>query len=127
MPLSVNVHEKQSGSYVVSPVGSIDSLTYVDLEQAVDPVLASSPRVVVLNFSGVDYVSSRGISVIFKIKKAVEGGGGSFLMTDLQPQIKKVFEIIRALPSMNIFSSEEEADAYLAEMQRRALEGGEEA
>ena len=45
-------------------------------------------------------------------------------MTALRPQIKKVFDIMNALPSMNVFASEEEADSYLAEMQKRKQEEG---
>jgi anti-anti-sigma regulatory factor len=63
-----------------------------------------------------------GVSAILKAKKTIETEGGSFLMTNLQPQIKRVFEIINALPSVSIFESPEEADRYLAEMQKRALE-----
>ena len=37
-------------------------------------------------------------------------------------EIKKVFEIINALPSASIFASIEELDEYLAEMQRSAKE-----
>jgi hypothetical protein len=44
-------------------------------------------------------------------------------LTNLQPQIRKVFEIIQALPSLNIFESVEELDRYLAAMQRKVREG----
>jgi ABC-type proline/glycine betaine transport system permease subunit len=43
--------------------------------------------------------------------------------TTLQPQIRKVFEIIQALPSLNIFESVAELDRYLAAMQRKVREG----
>jgi hypothetical protein len=40
---------------------------------------------------------------------------------NLQPQIKKVFEIINALPSLQVFATIEELDNYLTEMQRQTL------
>ena len=39
----------------------------------------------------------------------------------LKPQIKKVFEIIDALPSMNVFSGVQELDDYLDAMQQKAI------
>jgi hypothetical protein len=47
-----------------------------------------------------------------------------FLMVNLQPQIKKVFDIAQALPGEAVFSSVEEADEYFDAMQKKALEEG---
>ena len=44
------------------------------------------------------------------------------LILNLKPQIKKVFEIIKALPSEKIFSTIEELDNYLAQIQQRYRE-----
>ena len=46
---------------------------------------------------------------------------GKITFMNLQPQIKKVFEIINALPSMRIFSSIQELDDYLDVMQKKAV------
>ena len=124
MPLRVDISDKQNGTYIISPVGSIDSFTADALDKKVSPILSKSPKAIMLNMAGVEYISSRGISVVFKIKKLIEASGGSFIMTALRPQIKKVFDIMNALPSMNVFASEEEADSYLAEMQKRKQEEG---
>ena len=40
------------------------------------------------------------------------------MYVNLQPQVKKIFEIINALPSMDVFASVAELDAYLDAMQR---------
>jgi hypothetical protein len=37
---------------------------------------------------------------------------------NLQPQIKKVFDILNALPTMQVFASIEEMDRYLDAMQK---------
>jgi hypothetical protein len=42
---------------------------------------------------------------------------------DLQPQIKKVFDIIGAPPSVQIFASIAELDEYLDVMQKRVARG----
>ena len=59
-----------------------------------------------------------GLSVLFKARKRMEELSGVFMMVNLQQQIKKVFEVIKALPDMKIFTSMDEADAYLDKIQR---------
>ena len=120
MPLSVNIVDKPGGVIVVSPIGAIDSETYEQLLKKIQPLLITSTKVLMFNMERVNYISSMGIGVIFKAKKFVEDNHGTFMMANLTPQIKTVFDIINALPSMRVFESVEEADAYLAEMQRRA-------
>lgn len=122
MPLKVTTIKKQEGVFMVAPLGAVDSTTYTELEGKIRSVLGPSLKVLILNMAGVSYITSMGISVIFKARKDVEEKGGTFMMTDLQPQIKQVFEIIKALPTMSVFASIEEADEYLAEMQRREIE-----
>ena len=122
MILEVNVDKKGEGTFVVSSFGSIDSVTYRELEKTLVPFLVSTTNVIIFNMEGVSYISSMGISVILKTKKAVEENGGSFIMTNLQPQIKAVFEVIKALPNMRVFESLKEADEYLSQIQRKEIE-----
>ena len=121
MALKINVDKAKEGVFVVSAAGSIDTETSAEMEKTLSPILAIA-KAIVLNMEGVDYISSMGISVIFNSKKAIEAKGGSFLMTNLQPQIKRTFEIINALPKMCVFGSLQEADAYLLTMQRKEIE-----
>jgi len=124
MTLEIEVKKKEEGVYVVSLLGALDSTTYKDFEDALKPTLVPSTKALILNLSSLQYLSSMGVSAILKAKKTIETQGSSFVMTNLQPQIKRVFEIINALPSTSVFGSLEEADRYLAEMQKRALEEG---
>jgi anti-sigma B factor antagonist len=121
MPLTVNLHEKTTGVFTIYPEGSIDTNTYSILEKKVDQVLQSAATVIVFDMKAVEYMSSAGVRVILKAQKALKKKGKVILM-NLQPQIKKVFEIINALPSMQVFTSMDELDRYLDQMQRKAME-----
>ena len=121
MALEISLNKKQHGVFFVSLLGPIDSETYGELENKMRPILDSLPKVVVFDMEGVNYISSMGVSLVIATKKEVERNNGVFIMTNLQPQIKRVFEIIATLPNLKIFSSVEEADAYLAKMQQDEL------
>ena len=122
MALTIKVYEREVGVYVVALTGSLDSSTYGDLEDKVTPFLMETTKALIFDLKSLEYISSMGVSVLLKAKKAVESFGNSFLMINMQPPIRAVFEIIKALPSISLFESLEEADAYLTEMQRRARE-----
>ena len=120
--LKVSVTKKSDGVFVVSPCGAIDSETYSILQNKIDEFLKQLPRVLVFDMAGVNYMSSMGIKVVLHAREIVEKGGGLMLLTNLQPQIAKVFDIIKAIPTHNIFSSVWELDRYLANIQQKEIE-----
>jgi len=123
MSLTVTSVEKQPGVFVVSPFGSLDTNTHTVLEKKIDFLTGDgAARVITLDMGGVEYISSMGVRVILKARKDLTRRGGTLLMMNLQPQIKRVFEIINALPSLQIFSSIQELDDYLTEMQRQTIQ-----
>ena len=119
MPLKVTVEEKGDGTCTIRPVGSIDADTHHILGSQVDPILAKSPQLIIFDMKDVHYVSSAGIGVVLFTEKSIKAAGGKVLLVNLQPQIKKVFDIVQALPSQQIFSSVAELDRYLSVIQRR--------
>jgi anti-anti-sigma factor len=122
MQLKVNVIEKTPGFFVFKPIGSIDGVTSNTLEQRVYYILKEGPKGIVFDMQETDYMSSAGVRIIFKVQKEMKGKGGLFYITNLQPQIKKVFEIINALPSLQVFESIEELDQYLDVMQKKEMQ-----
>ncbi len=123
MSLTVTSNEKQAGVFVVSAFGSLDTNTHQVLEKKMDHLIhAGGARVITLDMGGIEYISSMGVRVVLKSKKDLNRRGGTLILANLQHQVKRVFEIINALPSLQIFSSLDELDGYLAEMQRQALE-----
>ena len=121
MALEVRIAEDQPNIFSVAPVGSIDSDTYFILEEKLKPVLTDNTKLIVFDMAGVTYISSMGLGVIFKVRGILEGQGGMIIITNLQPQVKKVFDIIKALPE-HLFQDMEEVDAYITQIQRKAME-----
>lgn len=124
MSLLVSLQQKARGAYVVSPSGQINGQTYEILEDKLDQILAENPNLIVLDMAAVDYLSSAGIRVILKTQKALRANAGKLVFLNLQPQIRKVFEIVNALPSMRVFKDLQEMDAYLDRMQKMVSHGG---
>src|SRR5436190_22441158 len=123
MSLTVDVAALSQGkvhvSSVVRFVGSLEPATLPIAEKVVKPLLANGPNVLVFDLSGVDFVSSTGIGLLLASKSAMEKRGGACYFSSPTPQVRKVLEIMRALPEKSVFGSVAELDEYLAEMQRK--------
>ncbi len=122
MSLKVTSREKSPGVFIVSPEGSLDTNTYYILEEKVDLLLDTSPGMIVCDLEKLGYISSMGVRVIAKAQKSLKKSGGKVILLNIQPQIRKVFEIIKALPSEQIVESIEELDRYLDIMQKKTSE-----
>ncbi len=119
MSLKINITEKDKGVFIVSCLGVIDTNTYSVLKEKIDFLVRTDVKVVVLDMEGVNYVSSMGVSTILNAKKSFEKEGIVFIILSLQPQVKKVFDIVKALPTQTVFESIEELDNYLRVIQEK--------
>jgi anti-anti-sigma factor len=120
MALKVNSAETRPGVFTVSPIGSLDGNTYQILETTVDAALKEMPNVIIFDLEFLDYINSMGVRVLLKTKKELEKNNGKIIFAHLQPQIRKVFDILNALPTLKVFASIEELDQYLDTMQKTA-------
>ena len=51
--------------------------------------------------------------------KAMKATNGRIVFMNLQPQIKKVFDILKAIPTSAVFANIQELDRYLDSMQKK--------
>lgn len=123
MSLEITVSPEANNGKRISIAGSLDSNTAPQLQQSIDAEISESVSTTIIDFKDLDFLSSAGLRVIFKTKKIMDNSGGKFLIVNLQPQIKKVFEIIKALDGMNVFKDQDEMDDYLTAMQNKVKEG----
>lgn len=123
MSLSIEIAPAANGNQRVALAGRLDTHTYGELDRQLAPVLGSTIQSLVLDLAGLDYISSAGVRSIFKARKALTARGGKVVVVNPKPQIQKVFDVVKAVPLDEIFSSVQEADAYLDAMQKKVLRG----
>jgi anti-anti-sigma factor len=100
-------------------VGSINAMTSLSLQNMLDRICASKPDVIMFDLKQVDFINSKKLRVILKVYRVINAHGGRVVLMNFQLHIKKVFEIIHALPEQRIFASYLEFDNYLAAVQTR--------
>lgn len=126
MSLTVNTmrgSDAESHKVRVELVGSLDTATANECQQSLAPFV-EDPAVTTMIFdlAGLEFLSSAGIRVLLAARKKITKRKGRLLMVNLQPQIEKVFVVIKALPNMSVFSNMQELDDYLAGIQAKVRE-----
>jgi len=122
MALDITVTKKKGYVYSIELKGSIDTDTHQQLEEELKEIIDEKTSAIVLDMKGVSYISSIGIKVIIWAKKALKRNNATFAMIDLQPQIKKVFDMMKILPMFDIFDDMSEADKYIDQIIKEEVE-----
>src|SRR5215475_2838303 len=109
MALNIAVTSQGPTAYRVALQGRLDTLTTPQLEGALTPML-DSPGVTSLVFQvdDLEYISSAGVRCVIRAHRAMEARGGQVAIVSPQPAVRRVFEIVKALPPERIFASEAE-------------------
>ncbi|HEY7140577.1 MAG TPA: STAS domain-containing protein [Methylomirabilota bacterium] len=125
MALAIEITEVGSGGRRVSLRGRLDTESAPALEQRLAPLLASPAVTAALfDLAGLEYIGSAGLRVLIHVRKTLEGRGGGVAVAHLQPAVRQVFDIVKALPSTDVFATDAELDAFLDTMRRRSDAGG---
>ncbi len=122
MTLSVKVIQTKPAAVTLAPLGPLDSETYRVLDAEIKGALTESVSTLVMDMAGVEFITSSAIGVITRTQASLARKGGDFAMINLQPQVRKAFEIMNLIPNLNVFEDEKELDEYLAKVQRRILD-----
>ncbi len=89
---------EQSGVLIVSVSGRIDHLASEEFSLAIEPILQNCRQgalPVLLDFSGVEYISSAGLRVLMLASRRAKAERGVFAIAALQPLVQEVFAISR--------------------------------
>jgi len=118
MALKITVDNSETPT--IKLVGRLDTDTAPELDSTLNKVLQRKAiKRLVFDLSGVDYLSSAGIRCFVRARKAVEPGGGKVAIVNPQPSVRKVLDIVKAIPAAGIFANVAELDEYLDAMQKQ--------
>ncbi len=82
-----------NGMHVLKVSGSLDSNTAPEMIQSIETYLKDHPKSLVIDFSGVDYVSSAGLRVVIKTNHTQTAAGDKMILCGLKDYVQEVFEM----------------------------------
>ncbi|MHB8110718.1 MAG: STAS domain-containing protein [Syntrophorhabdaceae bacterium] len=100
---------KEKEITIVTVSGRIDAITAPEFEANLDGLITSGERTLLINLSGLGYISSAGLRSILSSAKKLKGLSGEILFTGLQGPVEEVFQISGFKSIFKIFPSETEA------------------
>lgn len=107
--------ERQVGEAVVATVAGRIDLTNADaLRDQMTEALKKTKAALVLDLSGVDYMSSAGLRSLMIVFKAAKAEGKALGLAALQPLLLEIFTISRFHLVFPLFDSVADATAKLA-------------
>lgn len=99
----MTVETKENGSEItIMPVGRLDTTTAPQLETQINAVLEKAEKLI-LDFEGLEYLSSAGLRVLLSAHKAfMKKGGAKMCIRHVNETIHEVFEVTGFLDILNI-------------------------
>jgi anti-sigma B factor antagonist len=107
-PLDIITADREEKT-VLSIRGRIDTATAPELEQAINRQIESAKRQILLDFSGVTYISSGGLRVLLATAKKLKSPGDRFGLCSLSPEVLKILKLAGFTSIFTIYPSEGEA------------------
>lgn len=106
----MNVQVKASKDYtIVSIEGRIDTTNANEFEKQMTEVADAGCTKIILDCSGLNYISSSGLRVFLIVQKKMIAAKGQLRLTSLQPTIKEIFDISGFSSIFSIFPDQESA------------------
>jgi anti-anti-sigma factor len=87
------VEEPHGRVLVVTASGRLDGNTSSTFAEKIEPLIRGSEPRLLLDFSGIDFVSSAGLRVVLALVKKVKAANGIFALCAVQAPVLEVLDI----------------------------------
>lgn len=105
--------ENKEDLVIVYIFGELASANFYDIEQEIDEVLKSHPKILALNFSGLDIIDSTGISFLIKIRKIATSSNIDLVIYSIPEKVMELFTIAGIDRFFKLMTAEAFEDGYL--------------
>lgn len=102
---------KEKNLALISVSGRIDAITAPEFEKNLEELITAGDKILLVNLSGLGYISSAGLRSILSSAKKLKALSGEIIFTGLQGPVDEVFQISGFKSIFKIFPSEAEAIA----------------
>jgi anti-anti-sigma factor len=110
----MEISDQRRGDIIVlGPVGRINNDSSADFQTKLLGCVGSAATKVLIDFSGVEYISSAGLRALLMASKQSKAANGRLAVAALTPMVKEIFAISRFALVVQVFETTAEAIAAL--------------
>ena len=90
---------------LVKVSGRVDSNSAGELEQVINDIIARHEYNIVLELSGVDYMSSAGLRVLISALRTCKGKRGNVCLVSVSERVDEVLDLAGIKPMFNLYDN----------------------
>jgi anti-anti-sigma factor len=98
-----------TGFTTLAITGRLDAVTAAAAEADINKTIESGATHLVMNLSGLEYISSAGLRVLLVTAKKLSRQNGKIVLCNMRDAVREVFEISGFLSIFPVAANEEEA------------------
>jgi anti-anti-sigma factor len=84
---------EKDGKTIVAVQGELDTDTSKEFQKDVEPLMEKHGLTVEMDFSQLEYISSKAIRVLISFQQRVIAQGGSLKVVNVQPAVMEIFDM----------------------------------
>lgn len=110
----MEIHEERiGGACVVTAKGRLDGGASATFAERIGGLITSPNPKLLIDFAGVDFVTSAGLRAVLLLVKKVKAAGGTFALCSVQDSVREVLDITGFTGMFNIHAARADAIAAL--------------
>jgi anti-sigma B factor antagonist len=110
MEITTTTHDTAT---VLAVTGRVDAMTAGALETALNDLIADGSRKIILDFTGLVYISSGGLRILLATAKTLHNDSDRFALCGLSHEVQKVMRLAGFTTIFAIYPTAQEASAAL--------------
>jgi anti-sigma B factor antagonist len=96
---------------VLALSGYLDAHTVADFDKRTEEIIASGTSKLVLDLSGLNYISSAGIGALMGLSQRLKKLGGDLVLLQPTPKVHKILDLLGFSRIFHLSASEDDARA----------------
>jgi len=110
----MEIHDERIGdTFVITAKGRLDGGASATFAERIGSLITSEKPKLLIDFAGVDFVTSAGLRAVLLLVKKVKAAGGSFALCAVQEPVREVFDITGFAGMFSIHAARAEAIAAM--------------
>lgn len=90
----MNIQASERGGFnVLALEGRLDADATPSLQKEIDKLVEAGEHKLIMDFAGLDYISSAGLRIVLATAKKAKGLNGVFRVSGFKPVVKEIFDI----------------------------------
>lgn len=107
---NLNINHRQVGNYdVLELIGELDAHTASQLEKVLKRLINQEKHNIIVNCEELEYIASAGLGVFMAYIEDVRSLGGDIKLSNMNPKVYNVFDLLGFPTLYDIVREEEEA------------------